>query len=271
MAAKSHGPEVSFSVGDGGDWGVVQFGRPGTANALDLASVSELERVLAGTPPGIRLLVLRGAGAKSFMSGGDIAAMHGMDVAKGAEFARAGQRLTRALEEHPALIGAVVNGYALGGGTEIALACDAVVATSSAVFGLPEVRLGIVPGWGGTQRLVRAVGLQQGLRYLMTGARFGAEEALRLGLVCDVVPDLEAALLWWSRLAGELRQASPAAAAAAKRAARRGMSLAIEEALSIEFGEWLAQFAGPDRQEGMAAFLGRRSATWTPGPAAGAI
>ncbi len=254
---------VRFVPMDPGDWGILEFHRPETANAVDLASVLALEEAVAAIPDDVRLVVLRGGGTKAFISGGDISAMRAMSVAEAAEFARAGQRLTRSLETHRAVFGALVDGYALGGGTELALACDVLVATPTAVFGLPEVRLGILPGWGGTQRLVRAVGLHRGLRYLTSGSRFGAADAERMGIVSAVVPDTDTALAWWRDFAVELRAASPSASALAKRAARQGMETSIDNGLSIELAEWLHQFASEDRTEGMSAFLAKRPAAWT--------
>jgi enoyl-CoA hydratase len=263
VTTNTHGSPVSFLPMDPGDRGILEFHRPEKANAVDLASMHALEEAVAAIPDDMRLVVLRGGGSRSFISGGDIAAMRAMGVAEAAEFARAGQRLTRALETHRVVFGALVDGYALGGGTELALACDVLVATPAAVFGLPEVRLGILPGWGGTQRLVRAVGLHRGLRYLTSGARFDAADAERLGIVSAVLPDTAAALAWWSAFAGELRAAAPSASALAKRAARQGVETNIDNGLSIELGEWLDQFASEDRTEGMSAFLAKRPAAWT--------
>lgn len=255
-----------------GDWGFLEFYRPETRNAIDPESVLELESALDNVPAGTRLVIIRGAGENSFISGGDIAAMYRMELSEAADFARAGQRLTRAIENHPSCIGALVDGYALGGGTEVVLACDVVVATNSAVFGLPEVRLGIIPGWGGTQRFVRAVGLHRGLRYLMSGARFDGSEAERLGLIDILVADRAAAVTWWTQFAGELRKASPMASAMAKRAAREGMETGIDHGLTVELSYWLRQFSTGDRVAGMGSFLRKEQAPWaTPAPTVGAL
>jgi enoyl-CoA hydratase len=254
-------PTVRFIPQEPGDWGFLQFDRPETKNAMDLESVLAFGEALENVPSHTRLVVIRGAG-NSFISGGDVAAMYRMDLPEAAGYARAGHQLTRAIENHPACIGALVDGYALGGGTEILLACDVVVATEAAVFGLPEVRLGIIPGWGGTQRFVRAVGLHRGLRYLMSGARFDGAEAERLGLTDSLVPDTAAAVSWWAEFAGELRKASPAASAMAKRAARGGIETGIDNGLTVELRYWLQQFATDDRLTGMGSFLNKERPIW---------
>jgi enoyl-CoA hydratase len=259
--AEAASPTVRFIPVDPGDWGFLQFDRPETKNALDHESVLALAATLESVPGDTRLVVFRGSG-NSFISGADIAAMYRMDLPEAAAFAQAGHQLTRAIESHPACIGALVDGYALGGGTEILLACDVVVATNAAVLGLPEVRLGIIPGWGGTQRFVRAVGLHRGLRYLMSGARFDGAEAERLGLVDALVADTDAAVSWWEQFAAGLRKASPAASARAKRAARDGAETSIDNALMVELRYWLEQFASEDRRAGMGSFLQKQSPPW---------
>ncbi len=247
------------------DWGYLVVDRPDVHNALDPSTVRAITRLVRSAPASVRMLVLAGGGGSAFLSGADIAAMSAMTPSQAAAFVEAGHRLLRALEDSPAVIGALVDGYALGGGTEIALGCDVVVATGKAVFGLPEVRLGIFPGWGGTQRLIRMAGAQRVLPHLLTGRRFGAEEASRMGFVTAVVADRAEAERWFGSFASDLRRASPRSTAAAKRVARRGMALPLDQALQMEATEWLDRFSSPDRVEGMNAFLAKRATQWEDG------
>lgn len=253
---------VRIDAGPGGDWCYLTVNRPEVRNALDPQTLSELNEAIASVAEGVRLVVIRGAGSKSFLSGADIASMLAMSPSAAAEFVAAGHRVCRSLERHPAVIGALVDGYALGGGTEIALACDVVVATQQAVFGLPEVRLGIFPGWGGTQRLVRVASYQQAMRYLLTGSQFGGDEAYRLGVATAVVDTTSDAEKWFAALVEELRAASPRSVAAAKRVSRDGMGMDIDRALGVESDAWMTQFVSADRTEGMQAFLEKRPARW---------
>lgn len=236
---------------------------PDSNNALDSAAVATLADIIEKLRAPIRLCVLSGAGDRAFISGADIKHMRALDSEEGARFAAAGQALTRLMENSPVLVGALVDGFALGGGTELALACDVVVATTRARFGLPEVRLGIFPGWGGTQRLIRATGTAKAFPYLLTGRHFDAETACELGVASHMTADTAQAQEWFRALAEELEKTGPNAVAAAKNAARLGADTSLDNGLYIERALWTKQFATDERLEGMDAFIERRSPVWT--------
>ena len=168
----------------------VTIAREDRLNALNSAVVEELRTVVKriSQDSSVRAVVLTGAGAKAFVAGGDISEMLSLEADQRGAFVKRGQQLTREIEQMPQATIAAVNGFALGGGTEIALACDIRLASELAVFGLPEVSLGLLPGWGGTQRLVRLVGRGVALELILTGRRIAASEALSKGMVNRVVP-----------------------------------------------------------------------------------
>ena len=235
--------------------------RPDKLNALtdellrDLhARVGELER-----DAGVRCVIVTGAGEKAFAAGADIAAMSEMTAAQAKRFADLGHELGRAIEQAPFPVIAAVNGFALGGGCELALCCDFIYASDKARFGQPEVSLGVIPGFGGTQRLPRRVGLARARELCMTGDLIGAEEALRIGLVNAVVP--HAALLPRVReVAGKIASKGPLAVAAVKRVIARGADVSLSTANELEATAFSALFASSDQREGMRAFLEKRAA-----------
>lgn len=253
---------VRFDLDANGDWGYLTVDRREVHNAIDGETLSAISGVLDDLPPTVRLVIISGAGDRAFLSGADIGAMSEMSVEEAGRFAAQGGALLRRLETYPALIGALVDGFALGGGTEFILACDVVVATPRAVFGLPEVKLGIFPGWGGTQRLVRIVGPQRGLPYLLTGRTFAPDEAITMGILSAVVEDRQAGEEWFAEFARDLRRTSPLAVREAKRLAREGLDLPIDAGLSAETDAWTRQFDTPDRQAGFQAFRDRKIAQW---------
>lgn len=210
----------------------------------------------------LRAAVLTGAGDRFFVAGADI----GEFVSQGPDGTKAkiadGQQLTLEMERQRFPIVAAINGFALGGGLELAMACDIRVASSSANLGQPEVLLGIIPGWGGTQRLPRLVGRGRALELLLSGEQVDAKRALELGLVNRVVdPDQleEAAREVADRLAGQ----APLAVAAIKRAVNRGLDLSLEAGLAAELSEFDSTFRTADALEGIAAFVQKRPAEWT--------
>lgn len=238
---------------------LLTFHRPEKLNALNRATLGELGRALDELEgdPLTRVLILTGAGEKSFVAGADIGELDRLGPREGVEASRFGQGLFRRLERSRLFVIAAVNGYALGGGCELALACDVRVAAENAVFGLPEVTLGVLPGYGGTQRLPRLVGRGRALELIATGERIGAEEALRIGLVNRVVPSgqlLDAC----RRIADRVLAAAPLAVAAAKRAVIRGGETDLDTALELEALEFGGLCATRDRTEGMRAFLEKR-------------
>jgi enoyl-CoA hydratase len=253
---------VSASVELTLDWApaaaLLTFNRPEALNAVDAAVLDDLERALARleAEDDARVVVLTGAG-RAFVGGGDIAHMAALAPDEGERFVHRGQALLRRLERLPKVTVAAINGFALGGGLEIALACDLRVAAEGAELGLPEVTVGLIPGWGGTQRLVRLVGRGVAKDVIFTGRRLSAEEARALGLVNRVVP--AAALLDACReLAARLARASFVAIRQAKKAIDEGAELGLDQGLVLEAEAWLVNFCTGDRVEGLRAFLEER-------------
>ena len=214
-----------------------------------------INRPEALTDSTVRAVLLTGVG-KAFVAGADIKAMAPMNVREGQDFGELGAQTFRKLEQLPMPVIAVVNGYALGGGCELAMACDIRIASEKAVFGQPEVGLGICPGFGGTQRLPRIVGTGIAAELLFTARNVRAEEALRIGLVNAVyAPDaLEAEAL---KMAETIASKAPLAVRAAKRAMHRGLQADIDTGLAFESAEFGGCFASEDQKEGMKAFLSK--------------
>src|SRR3954449_4155357 len=204
--------------------------RPKVLNALDDTTLRELTETFRAIAPTVRCVILTGAGDKAFVAGADIAAMAGMSVEAGKAFADRGHTLAAVMEGLPAPVIAAVNGFALGGGLELALACDFALASQNARLGLPEVGLGIIPGFGGTQRLARRIGIGRARELIYTGNLVTAEEAVRIGLVNTVTApgDLMRTAM---NLAETIATRGPLAVSAAKRAIGQGADLPLREAL----------------------------------------
>ena len=255
-----------FSVSDG--VATITFHRPQALNALNEATLRELKAAVlyvehhaAGREgsPTIDVLVLTGAGEKSFIAGADILEMKDKSVAAADEFARLGQSVTRALELLPQPVIAAVNGFALGGGCEFALACDFILASENAVFGQPEVALGIIPGFGGSVRLTKFVGLPRARELIYTGRKIKAQEALRIGLVNEVLP-LADLLPRANAIAQEIRKNSPLAVARSKKLMNHVLPLSLDAGLREESTQFAALFGSHDQREGMTAFAEKRKA-----------
>jgi len=241
--------------------GIVTFDRPKALNAINSVLVHELGAVLAahkGT--GLRALVITGAG-KAFAAGADIKEMSGYSALDAAFFSQQGQKTLGALESFDAPTIAAVNGYALGGGCELAMCADLILAGKRALFGQPEVKLGVIPGFGGTQRLVRRVGRQRALELMMTGRNVRADEAVKLGIALEVVEGdvVEAALA----LARTIAANGPAAVKLVKRAVHETDRLDIDAGLAAEASLFGLCFSTDDQTEGMDAFINKRPATFT--------
>jgi enoyl-CoA hydratase len=204
-----------------------------------------------------RAIVLTGAGEKAFAAGADIKYMSGLGVEEAKEWGALGHEVTNLLETMPKPTIAAVNGFALGGGCELALACDIRYAASSAKLGQPEINLGIIPGWGGTQRLARVAGIGTAKELILTGRTIDAEEALRRGLV-EAVFDLGELMERTLEVAGQLAAKSPIALAAAKAAVNRALQGEHENNLEREADEFGALFGSEDAKEGLAAFVDKR-------------
>jgi enoyl-CoA hydratase len=235
--------------------------RPDKLNALNAEFVAEIHeafRALAGDD-GIRGVILTGAGEKAFVAGADIAELARMTPLAGIQVSRSGQDAFRFIERMPKPVVAAVNGYALGGGLELALACHIRLASDNARFGLPEVKLGIIPGYGGTVRLPRLVGRGRALELILTGEMVGAEEAFRIGLVNRVVPQAEL-LGAAERLLRLVAANGPVAVALALEAVDHGMNTALDDGLVLESNLFGLLASTEDMREGMGAFLEKRQA-----------
>ncbi len=240
---------------------VLRVHRPEVLNALDHATLTELEmfatRFLAD--PAQAALVVTGGGEKSFVAGADITELAALDPRGLEEASRFGQRVFAMFERSPKPVIAAVNGFALGGGCELALACHVRLASENAVLGLPEVGLGLIPGYGGTQRLPRLVGRGRALELVLTGRKVKADEAERIGLVNRVVPR-EQLLAEAEQLALAILKNAPLAVASAVEAVDRGLSLPLDDALRLESGRFGMLGATHDTHEGLTAFLEKRAA-----------
>ena len=209
----------------------------------------------------IRAVILTGAGENAFAAGADIKEMVDLDRAGAFEFGKLGHAATRAVEMLPQPVIAAVNGFAMGGGCEIALAADFRIASENAVFGQPEVGLGIPPGWGGTQRLVRAVGPGFAAEMILTGRRVKADEALRVGLVNAVVP-LDELIAKANELAVMIAKSSPLAVRSSKRLMQLAFNGQIASGLTTELEAFADAFESNQQTEGMRAFIEKRQPTF---------
>ena len=236
---------------------VLTIDRPKALNALNPEVLADLKAAFEGLDQNtVRCVVLTGAGDKSFVAGADIGSMSTMTRAEGEAFGKLGNDIFLMIESFPLPVIAAVNGFALGGGCELAMSCDIRICSDNAMFGQPEVGLGITPGFGGTQRLPRIVGLGMAKQLLYTARNIDAAEALRIGLVNAVIPQaelLDAAL----KMAGQIAKNAPIAVRACKKAVNEGMQVSIDKAVVIEEKLFGGCFETHDQVEGMACFLSR--------------
>lgn len=233
--------------------------RPKALNALNQQVLEELAQAVARAEQTqeIRAIILTGAGDRAFVAGADIAAMAGMDAGQALLFAQAGHAFCESLARLPQPVIAAVNGYALGGGTELALACDLIYASEKARFGQPEVAIGVMPGFGGTQRLPRRVGPGAAAEMIFTGEPIDAREALRLGLVNAVLPP-EDLLPHCRKIAERIARVAPLAVAQSKRALHQAQELPLSRGNELEARLFAGLFDSADQKEGMHAFLAKR-------------
>lgn len=238
---------------------VITVNRPDKLNALNAATLDALHAAFdaAADDPEVRALVLTGAGAKAFVAGADIAEMSGLTPVQGRDFSLRGQRMMRRVEKMPKPVIAMINGFALGGGLELAMCCHLRVAADTAKLGQPEINLGLVPGFGGTQRLLRLAGRAAVLELCLTGTPIDAARAQQLGLVNRVVAaaDLEAETM---QLAAQLASAAPLALRGILDCVNTGGECGIEEGLEYESAQFGLVFSTDDMREGTQAFLERR-------------
>lgn len=230
-------------------------------NALNPVVIDEIDRAFAGLrdDDAVRGVLLAGAGDKAFVAGADIGVLAEMKPLSGAGVSREGQEVLRRIEEFPKPVVAAVGGYALGGGCELALACHLRVASERASFGLPEVGLGIIPGYGGTVRLARLVGLGRAMEMVLTGEMIGAQRAFEIGLVNAVAPDGEL-MEQAGKLLARIVRNGPVALEMALKSMYAAAENTMEHALALESSLFGLLASTDDMQEGMAAFLEKRKA-----------
>ncbi|MGE0615716.1 MAG: enoyl-CoA hydratase/isomerase family protein [Bacteriovoracia bacterium] len=241
---------------------VVKINRPGALNALNTETLQELRDALRAIERdrAVHVLVLTGEGEKSFIAGADIVEMKDKRPADGVGFAKLGHEVTKYLELMPKPTIAVVNGFALGGGCEMAIACDFILASDNALFGQPEVGLGIIPGFGATVRLAKFVGWPMAKELIFSGRRFKADEAQRIGLVNHVYPQKEL-MTEALKLAQQICANSGAAIAHSKKLMNEfSESTGLNYKLDAEAQEFGGLFGSPDQREGMGAFVEKRKA-----------
>lgn len=235
---------------------------PKTLNALNSALLDEMRSFLTELDTTkCRVLIITGAGEKSFVAGADIAEMSGLNEAEGEAFGRRGAAVFRMIETLPIPVIAAVNGFALGGGCELAMACDIRICSENARFGQPEVGLGIIPGFSGTYRLAKLVGMGMAKQLIFSGKAIKADEALRIGLV-NAVYEPEWLMAEAVKLAHTIVRNAPLAIAAAKRCINAEYDLSADEAIAYENKEFGSCFATQDQKHGMKAFLDKSDCTF---------
>lgn len=237
---------------------VVTINRPQALNALNTAVLNDLEKFCLDmkSDKSCRVVILTGSGDKAFVAGADIKEISTLDERSAQEFSLKGQRVFSMLESLPQVVIGAINGFTLGGGLELALSCDFLVATPTSKFGLPEVSLGLLPGFGGTQRLSRLVGLSKAREMIFTAKHIAADEAYRIGLVNQIVENapVDAAL----QIAAKILTNGALAIAHAKLALNKGFDLELPKALELEAKQFAFLFDKPEQKEGISAFLEKR-------------
>ncbi|MBQ1564708.1 MAG: enoyl-CoA hydratase/isomerase family protein [Clostridia bacterium] len=238
---------------------IATVNRPKALNALNSEVLNDLNTLLdeIAADPEIRVLVLTGSGEKAFVAGADIGEMSTLTKAEGEAFGKKGNDVFRKLETLPIPAIAAVNGYALGGGCELAMACDIRLCSDTAVFGQPETGLGITPGFGGTQRLARLVGPGMAKQLIYSARNIKADEALRIGL-CNAVYPAEELMPAAEKLAETIAKNAPIAVRACKKAINEGLEMPMDEAVALEEKLFGSCFETADQKEGMQAFLEKR-------------
>jgi len=251
--------ESVLQVEDRGAVRVIRVHRPDKLNALNAATLDALHAAFdaAASEPAVRCIVLTGSGPKAFVAGADIAEMNGLSPVEGRDFSLRGQKMMRRVEKMPKPVIAMVNGFALGGGLELAMCCHLRIAADTAKVGQPEINLGLIPGFGGTQRLLRLAGRAATLELCLAGAPINATRAQQLGIVNRVVPaaELDAETM---KLAEQLANAAPLALRGILDCINVGGECGIEEGLEYESAQFGLMFATQDMREGTTAFLERR-------------
>jgi enoyl-CoA hydratase len=242
----------------------ITVNRPQAMNAMTLATLQELaaavrEMIVSSE---VRVVIITGAGTKAFIAGGDIAMLRELDPCGARDLALLAQGVCNAIEQSPKPFIAAINGYALGGGCELAMSCDIRIASDSARFGQPEINIGTLPGFGGSQRLPRLIGKGRALEMILTGEMIDAQEAWRIGLVNKVLPaeELQSAT---RAIALKLASKSMVALKFCKEAVQNGMEMDLPHACQYEADLFALSFSTADQQEGMSAFLEKRKPVFT--------
>lgn len=244
-----------------GELAIVKINRP-PVNALNSEVVTEIHQLFdeLGHDPEVKVIILTGEG-KAFVAGADISEMVEFDTSGGAEFSKNGQAAFDMIENIPKPVIAAINGFALGGGCEIAMACDIRIAVEGAKIGQPEVNLGVIPGFAGTQRLPRLVGKGKAKELIFTGNMISAEEAQQIGLVNQVVT-AEVLMETAKQMAKTIASKGPGAIRAAKQVINEGVNYALSKGLELENQAFAKLFETEDQKEGMKAFLEKRKPKW---------
>ncbi len=243
------------------NYAILKIDRPKALNALNPETVSELNMAYEEIEKldNIKVVILTGGGEKSFVAGADIKAMSNLTVNEAYKFAMAGQKLGLNINESDKIYIAAVNGFALGGGCELALACDFAYASEKAKFGQPEVGLGVIPGFGGTQRLTRVIGLAKTKELVYTGDMVKADEAMRLGIVNKVFSP-ETLMEETIKTAEKIAKNAPLAVSNSKKVINKGLSMDMHQAVELETLAFASLFGSKDQKEGMKAFMEKRKA-----------
>ncbi len=238
---------------------IITINRPKALNALNIDTLAEIEQCFQelSTDSSIQSVILTGAGEKAFVAGADISSMQNFDPLMARKFGHMGHAILQKIEQFPRPVIAAINGFALGGGCELSLACDIRVASVNAKFGQPEVNLGVIPGFGGTQRLPRIVGKGRALELLFTGDIIDATEAYRIGLVNKVV-EQDQLMEVCKQMAGKMNSKGPLAITLCKDAVNSGMDMDIKRACQHEVELFGHCFASSEQKEGMSAFIEKR-------------
>ena len=252
---------INYTVENG--VATIAINRPKALNALNLATLTELKDVVEkiAVDKAVQVVIITGAGEKSFVAGADIVEMSTKNAVEGRVWGQVGQNVFTEIENLPQPVIAAVNGFALGGGCELACACDIRYASENAKFGQPEVGLGITPGFGGTQRLTRVVGRGHAKELIYTANIIDAQEALRIGLVNKVVPQAELMDVVM-KVAKTITKKAPVAVQLAKAAINRGINCDVVTGISYEAEVFGLCFATADQKEGMKAFIEKRKPTF---------
>ena len=239
----------------------ITIDRPEALNAMNPEVVAEFTKVIqvALSDKKTGVIIISGAGDKAFIAGADIKAMQKMNADEALIYGKAGQKLTMLIESSPKPVIAAVNGFALGGGCEIAMACHIRIASENASFGQPEVKLGLLPGWGGTQRLPKIIGVGRANELITTGKIINAEESLRIGLVNVIAPQDEL-LMSARKMASTILGNGPLAIASSLYCIQEGLAVPIKEGMEIEVQEFGKLFQHDERMEGLTAFIEKRPA-----------